>query len=633
MRPFSLLVLRFRNLSRRFLVSWKYAGTRVLVRKSFRYFRGWFGRGFANRQAFTSRNNSNVVFITIDPLADFRPPPVVSIIIPVFNGLEYIRQCLESIYSSPVDTRFEVIVIDQASEDGSRQYLRVVAQRHASCRLIENTTNLGFPHAINQGAAVARGEFLAIVNSDVIVTPGWLDHLVSVMRDDPRLAVVSPVTNYVGEGLQIDSDARQILAAQATEYAHQIAGRQGVRPVVDRLVFFCVLVRRKIFDLLGGMAEVFGLGNYEDEDFCLRARIAGFTLAIVPYAFIYHYGSRTFLGQGVPHVYWMLKNETIFFERVAEFATQMSLSQRPHFSVAPIVSVVVRTRNRTALLKQALTSLTNQTFADFEVIVVNDGGEHIETLLDGFAPYLKLNYVHNEKSCGRAAALNKGLAVAKGYWITYLDDDDIVYPTHLENLAAAVAQPDVRVAYCNTNKALCWSNLQYDFVISRVPFAQVEFDPKLLLVENWIPLMSFMHAVDCVKTVGGFDEGLDIFEDWDFLIRLATLCGFYHIRRTTSEYRFRFGDIPDDSTLKSREKAIEAMRQIYVRYPAQGEEHEARRKIALDGLKQQIEEVRWIKSQNLPELKKGMLVAACLGKFPSEIAKSERWDAPPGQAM
>ena len=138
------------------------------------------------------------------------PLPRQVIIVPVFNGIDYVRQCIESIYSVTTKASFEVIAVDQASSDGSREYLRQIAHQHANFRLIENPINVGFPQAINQGANAAQAAYLAVVNSDTIVTPNWLDYLLRAMRDDPQLAVVSPMTNYVGEGPQLATDARDL---------------------------------------------------------------------------------------------------------------------------------------------------------------------------------------------------------------------------------------------------------------------------------------------------------------------------------------------------------------------------------------------------------------------------------------
>jgi len=556
----------------------------------------------------------------IDVLSQIQLEPVVSMIIPVFNGISYVPQCIQSFYQSPVSVRFEVIAIDNGSTDGTLQALRQLSRQLPHFHLVENARNLGFSQAINQGAALARGEFIAVCNSDIIVTPGWLDWLVAAMRADSRLAVVGPVTNYVGEGPQLDKEAATVTPETAGLYAQQVAGRSGVVSVPDRLVFFCVLVRKQYFDFLGGVSSVFGLGNYEDDDFCLRARLAGFTLAVVPGSFVYHFGSRTFKEQKIDHVEWMLNNEKIYYERVASFSTLPLISGLPHQQKRknPLISVVVRTKDRPYPLARALNSLANQTFQDFEVVLVNDGDLSVDPLLKTFEDRFGFQYIDNHGSPGRSAALNAGLGAAQGQWITYLDDDDLVYPLHLEMLACQTADRPERILYTDANKALCWSDdLQRDLVVlERIRFAQMDFSLAKLLVDNWIPIMTFMHPAGLAREIGGYDESLGIFEDWDFLLRLAQRLPFQRIPRITCEYRLRFGTHLDDSTLLQRENALKYRAMIYDRYPAPSEDVEWLRGSTIAAMQQQMEDVRRIATLPVSELQRSFLTAARLGGFP-----------------
>jgi GT2 family glycosyltransferase len=394
-------------------------------------------------------------------------------------------------------------------------------------------------------------------------------------------------------------------------------------------VFFCVLINRKVFDLLGGMAGVFGLGNFEDDDFCIRARIAGYRLALVSHAFVYHYGSRTFQTQNIPYEKLMLANERVFYDRVAAFATSSPLIHRAQPPSSPTVSVIVRTRNRPQMLAQALTSLANQTLQDFEVIVVNDGGQDVTHVLERLTPYLNIRQLWHPVSRGRAAALNAGIAAARGHYLAYLDDDDVVYPTHLEMLAMCLAEHRADVVYANANKVLCWSDMKQDTALERVPLPSREFDAFMLPVENWIPIMTFMHTTDCLKTVGGFDEKMDIYEDWDFLIRLSQHYSFCHIARITSEYRFRFGEIGDDcaSTLQRRNQAAEALEDLFRRHPVTDQKRLDLRTFSQNAMREDIRQTESIMERDLPEMHKQLLVTAYLACFPDieSLALTLRW--------
>ena len=559
----------------------------------------------------------------IDLPALLQPDPLVSIIIPIFNGISFVPACLRSFFTVPVGVSFEVIAIDNGSSDGTLTSLRTLTTEFPNLKLVENTTNVGFAGGINQGAVLARGEYLAICNSDILVTPAWLDRLVSAFQQDQLLAVASPVTNYVGEGPQLDLAARSVTPETYQSYAQQIAAIPGKISVPDRLVFFCVMVRKNIFDHLGGLASAFGLGNYEDDDFCLRARMAGYTLAALPGCFVYHYGSRTFSEQKINHTQWMLQNEKIFFNRVARFSVQPPLLHQSLRRVhnTPVVSVIVRTKDRPHLLRQALNSLANQSFQDFEVVLVNDGGQAIDMVLAGFQDLLNINLLNFSAPTGRAQALNRGVEQAHGQWISYLDDDDILYPLHLERLLAAASNvPESPVAYTDANKSLCWAdslNINRDLVVlDRIRFASKPFSLDEMLIDNWIPIMSYMHHIRLVDEVGAYDPELQIFEDWDFLIRLAQRYTFEYVPRPSCEYRFRFGNQFDDSTLQQRENALKYRSLIYEKYSASDIIVAKKRNETIIAVAKQIEDIRRITNLQLNDGQKSLLIAARLGGFP-----------------
>ncbi len=548
-----------------------------------------------------------------------RPFPMVTIVIPVLNGLSYVRDCIESIYSSPVNCSYEVIAIDQNSVDGTKQYLKNCSTKFENFLLIENKTNVGFASAMNQGALIAKGQFLVLANSDLIFTPHWLNPLVDMVEREPQTAVVSPMTNYVGEGPQIDLDARDLKPEGAKGYAQKIQFRTAEVTVTDRLVFFCALIRTNVYHLLGGLANVYALGNYEDDDFCLRVRLAGFQLKIASNSFVYHLGSKTFKQQAIDYTKVMVNNEKIFFQRVVDFSQGSPLYLSLKAPVAA-VSVIVRTKDRPYLLKQALLSLIHQTYRDFEVILINNGKASIQPVVDFCSPYLNLRVLNVEPGIGRSKALNEGLAASSGKWISYLDDDDLVYPTHLENLVSGfIGAPETKLVYTDANKSLCWvDSLQENIVaVARERFAQQDFDYEAILIDNWIPIMSYMHPAEDAQRLGGYDESLDVFEDWDFLLRLTKNGKVRRVPRITCEYRMRFGDAPDDSTLVNREKALKYRQEIYRRYPEPSEKVKNIRKVTFEIVDLQMDSIKKITAMPVSSLQKNYLLAASLGAFKS----------------
>ncbi len=574
-------------------------------------YRGLFG----NRSPRTKQPLGTMILRS----SRFNDDPVVSIVIPVLNGIDYVPNCVRSIYRWPIARRFEVIVVDQASQDGVGAYLEDCVKKYQNFVLLKNTTNTGFAPGINQGVAIAHGEYLAICNSDLVFTPGWLDHMVSELEGDPTLGVVSPLTNYVGEGPQVDSGAQHLDSSQAAEYAVSISDHGGRIDAVDRLVFFCVAMRRKLYITLGGLAAVYKTGNYEDDDFCLRTRMLGLKLAIIKRAFVFHYGSRSFKENKIDHTDLMLQNEKIFYERVANIATSMPLIFSAPSRSKPKISVIVRTKDRPYLLQQALRSLANQTYREFEVVVINDGQMDISPVISGFLQYLTVRTILLQKH-GRTIALNTGLEEARGAWITYLDDDDLVYPSHLELLMIEAEQHrDADFVYSNVNKSLSWEDVSQSSinVIERNRFADKSFQWDDLLVDNWIPIMSYMNRVAKAREINGFQEKIDLFEDWDFLLRFTRNANIYHVHRYTCEYRFRFNNIENhDSTLPMRRQALAARTRLYASYPSSSQLVVERRKVSMKKAKDQINEIDRIIKLNINNQQKNYMIATLVGGFP-----------------
>ncbi len=205
----------------------------------------------------------------------------------------------------------------------------------------------------------------------------------------------------------------------------------------------------------------------------------------------------------------------------------------------PTMSVIVRTKDRPQLLAQALASLAATTYRRAEVLVVNDGGASPSIPADFPLP---ARVVDLETNRGRAAAANAGFAAAAGDYVVFLDDDDLAFPEHLETLAGLVQAQGVRVAYTDAAVGVYQlSEEGWRCAERRLPYSR-DFDPELLLVDNYIPFNTVAIDRRLVEEVGEMDTGLPFFEDWDYLIRLAERTPFHHLARVTCEYRqFRGG--------------------------------------------------------------------------------------------
>lgn len=242
------------------------------------------------------------------------------------------------------------------------------------------------------------------------------------------------------------------------------------------------------------------------------------------------YRSMTLPDSKFAEGYWTIglpQLRTMSFSQLRE-----TIAEPPRIDVvsAPMpVSVIVRTKDRPGLLKEAVASIRKYPAA--EIVVVNDGGEsvHVEHAV----------VLQHEQSRGRAAAANKGVHAASHDFIAFLDDDDLHYAEHLPTLTAAAEPFPNRVAW--------YSDAISAFVrigesgaleaTSRQRFFSMDFDPALLVIENYIPLPTLLMRRDTFLDLEGFDTDFDLFEDWEFLIRLSRRGNFLHVPRVTCEIR------------------------------------------------------------------------------------------------
>ena len=313
---------------------------------------------------------------------------LTSIIVPCWNQLAFTKQCIVALkeHTRPA---WELIVIDNGSTDGTAIYLEGARDMAAvPVTVVSNATNLGFPAAINQGLQLARGEYLVLLNNDVVVTDGWLDQLIALAsaspsgselgessvseaaeprlspsfdaligcagtqppafrwpcvklrrdhppalrwpciklrRDHPpgppfarvgkgsagalsdgsgagggsTIGLVGPMSNYAAPPQLVEG-----VPYRDVQDVHAFARRwrdehRGQWFTVPKLSGFCLLLKRAVYDAVGGLDERFGLGFFDDDDLAERARRAGFELAVAHDLFVHHFGSRTFAGNGV----------------------------------------------------------------------------------------------------------------------------------------------------------------------------------------------------------------------------------------------------------------------------------------------------------------------------------------------
>jgi hypothetical protein len=228
--------------------------------------------------------------------------PIVSVVIVNWNGLHFLRGCFAALVAQTYRD-FEIIVVDNASTDGSVELLQ---RDYPSIRLIENQNNVGFAVANNQALAHCRGRLVALLNNDTAAAPDWLGRLVAALEAHPDAAGACGTTVALNEPDRViftlpkidPHSARAIWVKQASPLTD-----------VDYLSGSGMLVRRAVIDQLGFFDPVY-VAYYEETDWCARALRAGYRLLYVPEAVIAHKEMGSASSEF--HAYQMARNRLRF---------------------------------------------------------------------------------------------------------------------------------------------------------------------------------------------------------------------------------------------------------------------------------------------------------------------------------
>ncbi len=247
------------------------------------------GLKIVNCSAHPSDKNPYQYHVTaVKPRLEHKQP-VATILILTYNGWEYTKQCIDSI-KRKTQAPYRILVIDNGSTDGTIEELR--KDRHIFH--IENSHNLGFSKGFNIGLMVVETPYFVLSNSDVVVTNEWLTTMIKHIELDKDLVVLGPRSNYVS-GPQAIKDCRYQNDIQLDIFAQRQA-RNSDDPLVcfPRIVFFFTLFKSMVLQRIGFLDEIFGKGNFEDDDYCIRIAKKKFKCAYDNAVFIHHYGSKSF---------------------------------------------------------------------------------------------------------------------------------------------------------------------------------------------------------------------------------------------------------------------------------------------------------------------------------------------------
>jgi len=344
---------------------------------------------------------------------------VATVVVPAWNAWERTERCLDSLLPT-LGADDQVVVVDNGSGDQTAAGLRA----RPWVDVLSNPDNRGFAAACNQGAAVARGGVVVFLNSDTMVAPGWLDRLLEPFGDS-EVGATGPRSNFVSgpqlapSGTYDPTDPASFAAfAAAWTRAHA-----GERFDVERLVGFCLAVRRVAFDSVGGFDEGFRRGGYEDDDLCRRLRHAGWRLVVAGDAYVHHDGHASFDANGVD---W----QSAELESRERFVAKHSSGSR-----RPLVSLCMIVRDEEEFLPSCLDSVEGTV----DEVVIADTGSVDQTVALAEARSASLvAHPWEDDQCAAgsarvlrlpwrddfAAARNEALSACTGEWVLWLDADE-----------------------------------------------------------------------------------------------------------------------------------------------------------------------------------------------------------------
>lgn len=249
---------------------------------------------------------------------------MVSIILLCYNKAPYTRACIESVLATrPAD--FELVVVDNGSTDETPALLAEMQARAQAAgvgfNLIATRANIGCSTARNTAVAAARGSEIVFLDNDTVIPdPGWLAKLRAVLLSAPDVAVVGPKICYPFEphniqcaGVAISPSGRVLFRGRG-QPAHD--PRYARVEPVQCLISACFIFRRSLYDEIGGLDEAFNPIQFEDFDFCYRARSRGRRCLYTPDPVIYHWESITSDGTpAIPNRYIIIKHGMLFKQR------------------------------------------------------------------------------------------------------------------------------------------------------------------------------------------------------------------------------------------------------------------------------------------------------------------------------
>jgi GT2 family glycosyltransferase/thioredoxin-like negative regulator of GroEL len=543
--------------------------------------------------------------------ASFVERPLLSALCFVYGAERFMRGLLDDLLAQTILPRMEIVIVDTGSPTNEAAIVREYLAKYPNIAYLRTPERETTTSAANRCVAAARGKYLTLACADDRHRRDALERMVDVLERNPDKALA-----YADVAI---TDTENESADHATVVGHLRWPDFDAR----RLFQVCAIgpqpvYRRRLHEQYGGYdANYVTAGDYE---FWLRVVGRGEQFVHVPEVlgvYLRSQSSNEHANQGLSVaesekariVHWpeawgarpapggcyltelpmpqrmslnaaapsapaprvaapALAPPTIApvppaIDAMAMLA-EAAATARAASSNAPLVSVIMPTFDRPDFLPRAVASVLAQTYPNLELIVVNDAGCPVEDLLRPLDPDGRITYLRLRENRNRSAARNAGLALARGKYVAYLDDDDWYLPTHLERLVGLLEQSGDAVAYSYSER-VTEERREDGWVQTEVlPIYRMPYLAARLLVGNFIPMPCLVHRRDCLDLVGTFDEDMITHEDWDLLIRLSARWPFQQLEETTC--RFSWRQDGSSTTSSHRHDFPRTLQLVYERY-------------------------------------------------------------------
>lgn len=456
--------------------------------------------------------------------------PLISVVIPCHNYARYVGEAIRSVRAQE-GVAWELLVVDDGSTDDFEEAVRQASGDDPRVRVLRGG-NTGVAGARNRGARAARGQFLCFLDADDVLLPGALRTLYNGIKSDRRLGIAYGKLGLIsaeGEVLQNSS-----AWPNAFDPLEQLRRHNQIPS--------CCLIRRTAFERAGGFRQ--RTAPCEDAELWTRIILQGFEAKLVTSKVVYHYrlhdqAATAPIREGKakePNWLHWIAAANGGPHPFASVTPSVNLSHPVYDYDTPLLSFVIPVGPKhVGTLADALASVEAQTDPRWEVIVVDDteGGNLADAPLpEAFTyrerhPYAR--WLRNEVHGNVSAARNLGARAARGKYLCFLDADDVLLPDFAKRTLAISleCQGDGAVVYTD------WVALPE----GKDCRAENWHLPRLL--DHALFAVTFVHPKAAFEQVNGFDESLDLWEDWDYTIRLA-LQGYKGIRIPVPLFAYRY---------------------------------------------------------------------------------------------